>query len=307
MNSPQLSDSEATELLQSILIAGPIELQRIGEGGQHFAWLVNEAIILRIPVDQSNTAHIDWEQKLTALISTKAPATESLLPACLLMGTWHGWRYGIYRRIPGTSIEATPGIVNESTERGLCHFLQALSSVSVESAAQVVATEEVDFDQIGANAAKALARLQSRNQVGGFNNNMAKLMAYTHSDVQDTIGKVVAHADLKGEHIFVDADGKLTGVIDWSDAVVTHPAVDVAGLAISVGSKRAARIGSMAGYSDAVVAAGVTLARWNTIINLDARLNGGDDSPEWLLRRQLRRAFGSSTGIELEIDIYTLS
>ncbi len=39
--------------------------------------------------------------------------------------------------------------------------------------------------------------------------------------------RVVAHADLGAEHILA-LDGRLTGIIDWSDAAITDPAVDFA-------------------------------------------------------------------------------
>ena len=38
---------------------------------------------------------------------------------------------------------------------------------------------------------------------------------------------VLAHADLRAEHI-LEAAGRITGVIDWSDAAVTDPALDFA-------------------------------------------------------------------------------
>jgi len=41
--------------------------------------------------------------------------------------------------------------------------------------------------------------------------------------------RVLAHADLGAEHLLA-ADGRLTGVLDWSDAAVTDPALDFARL-----------------------------------------------------------------------------
>jgi aminoglycoside phosphotransferase (APT) family kinase protein len=41
--------------------------------------------------------------------------------------------------------------------------------------------------------------------------------------------RVVAHADLGAEHI-LELDGTLTGIIDWSDAAITDPALDFARL-----------------------------------------------------------------------------
>ena len=41
--------------------------------------------------------------------------------------------------------------------------------------------------------------------------------------------RVIAHADLGAEHI-LEVDGTLTGIIDWSDAAITDPALDLARL-----------------------------------------------------------------------------
>jgi len=41
--------------------------------------------------------------------------------------------------------------------------------------------------------------------------------------------RVLAHADLGAEHV-LEHDGSLTGVIDWSDAALTDPALDFARL-----------------------------------------------------------------------------
>jgi aminoglycoside phosphotransferase (APT) family kinase protein len=44
-------------------------------------------------------------------------------------------------------------------------------------------------------------------------------------------GRVFAHNDICAEHVLVDAaSGRLTGLIDWTDAMVTDPAVDFVGL-----------------------------------------------------------------------------
>jgi hypothetical protein len=46
----------------------------------------------------------------------------------------------------------------------------------------------------------------------------------------------------------------------------------------------------MAGISDAAVQRGLRGARCESIVLLDKVMNEGDDSPEWLVRRQLERA-----------------
>jgi aminoglycoside phosphotransferase (APT) family kinase protein len=58
----------------------------------------------------------------------------------------------------------------------------------------------------------------------------AELLSIVHASVPTpTRQRVVAHADLGAEHI-LQQDGALTGVIDWSDAAITDPALDFARL-----------------------------------------------------------------------------
>ena len=102
---------------------------------------------------------------------------------------------------------------------------------------------------------------------------------------------VLLHADLKGEHVLVDETGSVTGVLDWTDAAIGDPAIDVAGLAITVGAAAAVRSSAVTGYDAAVHERGVFLARCETLIRLDDRLRGLDDSPLPLLRRQFERAW----------------
>jgi aminoglycoside phosphotransferase (APT) family kinase protein len=55
-----------------------------------------------------------------------------------------------------------------------------------------------------------------------------ELLRVLHADPPPpTDERVLAHADLGAEHLLA-ADGRLTGVIDWSDAALTDPALDFA-------------------------------------------------------------------------------
>jgi aminoglycoside phosphotransferase len=56
----------------------------------------------------------------------------------------------------------------------------------------------------------------------------AELLQVLHADPPPpTDERVLAHTDLGAEHLLA-ADGTLTGVIDWSDAAITDPALDFA-------------------------------------------------------------------------------
>ena len=64
--------------------------------------------------------------------------------------------------------------------------------------------------------------------VGRPDRSPLELLRVLHADPPPTsTERVLAHADLGAEHLLA-ADGRLTGVIDWSDAAVTDPALDFA-------------------------------------------------------------------------------
>ena len=90
----------------------------------------------------------------------------------------------------------------------------------------------------------------------------------------------------------VSADGRVRGVLDWTDAVVGDPAEDIAGLALAVGSPAAVRAATLAGYGARPCLRGLWLARCDTVVRLAAEPRAAaTPSPCRCCRAQLRRAW----------------
>ncbi|MDF2267589.1 phosphotransferase [Streptomyces coacervatus] len=89
----------------------------------------------------------------------------------------------------------------------------------------------------------------------------------------------------------VSADGRVRGILDWTDAAVGDPAEDIAGLAIAVGSPAAVRAATLAGYAARPCLRGLWLARCDTVVRLAECLDRRDAGPLPLLRSQLRHAW----------------
>lgn len=113
-------------------------------------------------------------------------------------------------------------------------------------------------------------------------------------------GPVLAHADLKGEHLLLDERaGVLRAVLDWTDACRGEAAVDLVGVIIWLGPVFAALVADEMGRVLAwnapetarTVQRAVALARYGTLDRLGERLAGQSDAPLALLRTQLRYAF----------------
>ncbi|WP_214366367.1 phosphotransferase [Pseudonocardia sp. H11422] len=116
-----------------------------------------------------------------------------------------------YRLLPGRPLlgrAAAPG-----TAARLGRFLRALHAVDVAAVAGLVPVDDAD-------PGEWLADLDGPPE----------LLRVVHASVPKPSGRrVLAHADLGAEHLLDDGGG-VTGVIDWSDAAVTDPALDFARL-----------------------------------------------------------------------------
>lgn len=116
-----------------------------------------------------------------------------------------------YPLLPGRSL------LGRAPDPGSAHalgrFLRELHETDPGDVADAVPTEDAD-------PRKWLEDLE------GPPDHLAVLRASVPPPAQR---RVLAHADLGAEHI-LERDGLLTGVIDWSDAAITDPALDFARL-----------------------------------------------------------------------------
>jgi isopentenyldiphosphate isomerase len=110
---------------------------------------------------------------------------------------------------------------DEATGRALGTFLKALHAVDP---AEAVAQGALDVET--ATAAKTLELNDFRTRI------VPLLPPAAHPAARELLDRVarvrtsLIHCDFGPEHILVD-DGRITGVIDWTDAVIGDPALDL--------------------------------------------------------------------------------
>lgn len=106
--------------------------------------------------------------------------------------------------------------------------------------------------------------------------------------------RCLVHGDLAAEHVLVDAGGRATGVLDWTDLAFDDPARDFAGLAHWGGAPMLAAALAAYGPTDAGL---VARARWFAVCRAagDLAFGAREGRPEYVAlgRRALRllRAF----------------
>ena len=282
---------------QHLRLTTPLQAYRVTEGGEHAAWFVGDYVFRALPHSQDSTAGLKKEAAVRKLIGRHSGDTA--VPNCVGTVTVDGWIGNIDVRVKGVSLEVRHA--TQRTEADLVHFVKDLWSTPVAEAEAIVGSERetVELDDLIPRAYEAWHQLLGTGYVIDHKPSISTFLAFSDDAYKpdDTATDVLLHNDFKGEHIVLkssndDNDGTLAGVIDWSDAAVGDVAVDVGGLAISVGQRMAKRITLRAGVPQSAVERGIAMARFDAIINLNECVHGDDrDSSEWLLRRQFERAF----------------
>ncbi|MGW8376777.1 aminoglycoside phosphotransferase family protein [Streptomyces sp. ODS28] len=269
------------------------EVRPVAEGGEHSTWLAGARHVARLALDAGTSRRQRTEVGLRNALAPRVSSVASSAAA----GEWHpGLAYTLDTRLTGASAERrTTSPTGEAQLASLLLALRAFPAREAEALGVPVA-EPRDPAAEWERAAKAAQRLGADGELGPVAESAHPLPArpFPHEAVYATTERapgVLLHNDLKGEHLLLDEDGELTGVLDWTDAALGDPAEDLAGLAISVGARAACRVAAPTGYGPGTRARGIALSRADTLVRLADRLYHGDDSPLPLLRAQLRRAW----------------
>lgn len=175
---------------------GDADLRELGSGTDNTAYLAGD-LVLRV----SNGPDVAREARLLQLV---APRVSLPVPTPVVVDEAGGVL--AYPGLPGRPLLGhTPA---PGHARALGRFLRELHAIDATGLAPVDDDDPVEW----------LADLDGP----------ADLLRVVEATVPPLAGqRVLAHADLGAEHVLA-AGAELTGVIDWSDAAVTDPALDFA-------------------------------------------------------------------------------
>ncbi|MFE9603156.1 phosphotransferase family protein [Streptomyces hokutonensis] len=266
---------------------GP-EVRPVAEGGGHSTWWVGTRHVLRLAPDREATLRQRRELRLRDLVRPYLPVA---VPTSVAHGEWApGLSYTLDTKVAGRSGEDQD--VSAVGEADLAGLLTGLREVPVRQAEAlgVPRTAPRSLEALRRTAEQAAERLAAADEFDA-----ARLHQLTQPGAVQLAAQsataVLVHHDLKGEHLVVSADGRVRGVLDWTDAALGDPAEDIAGLASAVGAPAAVRAATLAGYGARPCLRGLWLARCDTAVRLAAQLEGRDIGPLPLLRAQLRHTW----------------
>ncbi|MFF9175180.1 phosphotransferase [Streptomyces sp. NPDC014793] len=266
--------------------AGGPDVRPVGEDHEH-TWWVGTQQVLRLAPDRDASARRRRELRLRDLVRPHVPVT---VPVSVAHGDWApGLAYTLDTVVPGgTADEHDVSAVGEADLAGLLGGLRAVPVRQAE-ALGVPRTAPRSLDALRRMAVQAAERLAAADEFDAARLHLtppgAAQLAAQHGTA------VLTHHGLIGEHVVVSADGRVRGVLDWTEAALGDPAEDIAGLAVAVGSPAAVRAATLAGYGPRPCLRGLWLARCDTVLRLAGHLEGRAPGSLTLLRSRLRRAW----------------
>jgi len=267
--------------------AGP-EVRAVAAGGEHSTWWVGSRHVLRLAPDREAAVRQRRELRLRDLVRPHLPVA---VPTSVAHGEWApGLTYTLDTKVPGGSAEEHEvSAVGEADLAGLLTGLREVPARQAETLG-VARTAPRSLEALRRAAERAAERLAAADEFDPARLHQLTLAAAVQLAAQPGTA-VLVHHDLRGEHLVVSADGRVRGILDWTDAAVGDPAEDIAGLATAVGSPAAVRAATLAGYGARPCLRGLWLARCDTVVRLAGGLEGRPVGPPPLLRRRLRRAW----------------
>lgn len=229
----EVTPALATTLIESQFAAlAPVRLESMGAGWDNTAYLVNGQWVFRFPRRTIAVPLLETEARVL-------PSLAPRLPYPIPMPVWFGrpdetyrWPFLGYRRLDGSV--ASDVDLGEDARAALAapiaRFLGALHAVPVAEAtawgAQPDAFGRLDGARLERLARPALADLVSRGALDDITPWLDVLDAGLAA-LPLTSALAVVHGDFYSRHILVDDAGDMTGVIDFGDMHLGHPAVDL--------------------------------------------------------------------------------
>lgn len=218
-------------------------LQLEGEGDFFRAYSVNEQWIFRFAWNEEGSRTLQREiVLLPALNEVVTMSIPNIAYSGHLPDT--GFPYVVYPRLPGTELTperlvALDTAKQERCARELAQFLQEVHSFGSERAGQLgILRCGYPFCRTEEGIAQGPAGLRYRLElqkllnhpaidadIGGYLRNLVDVLVDPAAPGE--LPQAPVHGDLSPDHILFDeTTGTLTGVIDFSDVVVTSPLLD---------------------------------------------------------------------------------
>lgn len=229
----EVTPAHATALIESQCAdLAPVRLEPMGAGWDNTAYLVNAEWVFRFPRRTIAVPLLETEGRVL-------PALAPRVPYPIPVPVWFGrpeatykWPFLGYRRLDGhvASDVDLDGDARAALAAPLARFLRALHDVPLAEAQAWGAPPDrigyLDRARLERLARPALSDLEGRGIIDDASPWLEVLDAGLAALPLSGALSIV-HGDFYSRHILVDDAGRMTGVIDFGDLHLDHPAIDL--------------------------------------------------------------------------------
>ena len=230
------------DLLATLAPGHSGRVEALGEGWDNVVWSVGDDLVLRVVKDPDPAVKRSTVERDVALLAFAG--RHSTLPPPRVVAADPGAGALLTTRVPGVAAVDAGRLDTTALADDLAAFLSTLHGVAPEVAAEVVRPDpdpaEAWLEQVGEEYAGVAGDVDAdlRAPVEAF------LTAAPPPPARDL---VFCHNDVRDDHVMVDpGTGRVTGIIDWGDAVLGDPALDLATVLTDFGPEVLERV--LAGY-----------------------------------------------------------
>ncbi len=246
-----MDDAATLALADRLLVhlgLGPAPRRLITTGWDARVVEVDGRLMFRFPRDAAARRTMEAESRLLPALATRVTFA---VPAPEWSGTFEGEFYMGYRRVPGRAFAAGDDIRSAGTVLRELHAFPVSEAVALLGGAANLAAWVAGYAHLRAAADEALRSLEVDAPPATVAALAAGFDALAATDWRQ-VEPALVHNDLNPEHILVDpATGRTNGLIDFGDACIGDPQIDLVGFFTRFGADTCTGIARHAGLEPA--------------------------------------------------------
>jgi aminoglycoside phosphotransferase (APT) family kinase protein len=212
----------------------PIQLRPLSEGWDNSLFLVNETYVFRFPRRKIAVDLIEMENRMLPPLSSHLPVP---IPNPCFIGQptkEYPFPFSGYPKLTGTvpyMMHLTDEQRTQSAVRW-AEFLRILHGIPTHQALEwgIARSDDMGRMDVDKRIPMFIAKVEEVHTQGLIDNPYALLHITESVPTTEYVKQqcsTVVHGDLNFRNFLVNDEGGLCGVIDWGDAHIGHPAVDL--------------------------------------------------------------------------------
>ncbi|HYK71733.1 MAG TPA: phosphotransferase [Pseudoneobacillus sp.] len=225
-----ITASEAKRLIeQQFPPLKPVAITELGKGFDNTVFIVNEQYVFRFPRKEIAVELLNTENQLLPLLVHDLNID---IPEPIFFGQAteaYKWPFTGYRLVKGKSPGEIKNEVRVRSAESLALFLKKLHQFPVEKAKKAaVPPDRLNRTNIGKRRDKLIENVKKAAELQLIDNAQTAFQwIESLKDVELDSRLTLVHGDCHIRNILVDENGIISGIIDWGDTHIGHPAIDI--------------------------------------------------------------------------------